>query len=383
VTLARISGRRVLLVDYHLLVDDVAAVLNAAGAHVRRLYPASLGVDTFAHACREHRPHFVLSVNHAPPLAFLCSRSGVPYVSWTIDPLPHERRQVLPGTKLEQCLCFVHRRKLVPDLLGAGLPRVEYLPLAAASRRVIDAPAEPLTSGSPVTFVGGSLASDDAVLAELVARAGWDAASCQRVDAWLDELLTARGDDPAFMGVDSAEELPDWLVTSVPDEQRTDLCEGLNGRLSYWHRRRVVQALGGAGLVVWGDAPWAAYARDYRGLARHGDQLTSIYRTSLCNVDVPRLYQREIVTLRAFDVLAAGGLLLTEAGGELGALVSPDGYLTYRDPSDLIDRIEHARSDPAAMRDIARAGQRQVLLAHRLEHRVARIVDACAALGWL
>lgn len=383
-TLARVSGRRILLVDYHLLVDDVAAVLSAAGAHVRRLYPASLGIDTFRHACREHRPHLVLSVNHAPPLAFLCSLSGVPYVSWTIDPLPNARRQVLPGTKLERCLCFVHRRKLVPELLAAGLPRVEYLPLAAASRRVLEAPAEPLAADAPVTFVGGSLASDDAALKELVTGVGWDAPLRERVDGWLAELLAARGDDPAFMGVESADELPDWLASSVPHEQRAALCEGLNGRLSYWHRRRVVQGLGACGLVVWGDAGWAPHARDYRGLARHGDQLTGIYRTSLCNVDVPRLYQREIVTLRAFDVMAAGGLLLTEAGGELGALVSPDGYLSYRDPQELVQQIELARrSDPGALRDIARAGQRQVLLAHRLEHRVERIVRECFAMGWL
>jgi hypothetical protein len=383
VTLARISGRRVLLVDYHLLVDDIAAVLSASGAHVRRLYPASLGVETFKHACREHRPHLVLSVNHAPPLAFLCSLSGVPYVSWTIDPLPQARRQVLPGTKVAQCLCFVHRRKLVPDLLAAGLPRVEYLPLAAASRRVLEAPGAALAADAPVTFVGGSLASDDAELAQLVARAGWDATSCARVDGWLDELLAARGDEPAFMGIASADELPSWLASRVPPAQHVVLCEALNGRLSYWHRRRVVQRLGACGLVVWGDAAWAPYVRDYRGLARHGDELTHIYRTSLCNVDVPRLYQREIVTLRAFDVMAAGGLLLTEAGGELGALVSPDGYLSYRDPHEQIEQIERARRDPAGMHDIARAGQRQVLLAHRLEHRVARIVQRCFELGWL
>jgi hypothetical protein len=383
VTLARVSGRRVLIVDYHLLVDDVSGVLSASAAHVRRLYPASLSVETFKQACKDHRPHLVLSVNYAPPLALLCSLIGVPYVSWSIDPLPPGRRQVMPGTRLELCLAFAHRRKLVADLLSAGLPRVEHLPLAAAARRVIDAPAEPFTAASPVTFVGGSLATDDAALQELMVSSGWDVALRERVDGWLAELLDAGGDQPSFMGIEGAHELPGWLASRVPHEQHPELCEALNGRLSYWHRRRVVQALGASDLVVWGDAGWAPHARHYRGLARHGDQLTGIYRTSLCNVDIPRLYQREIVTLRAFDVMAAGGLLLTEAGGELGALVSPDGYLAYRGLDELVAQIELARRDPAAMQDIACAGQRQVLLAHRLEHRVARIVAACDALGWL
>jgi glycosyl transferase family 1/uncharacterized protein DUF3880 len=382
VTLSRVAGRRVLLVDYHLLADDVSAALAQAGAHVRRLYPATLSVDTFKHACRELKPHIVLSVNHAPPLAFLCSLVGVPYVSWSIDPLPLEREQVLRGTRKELCLCFVHRRKLVPRLRAAGFPRVEYLPLAAAARRVVAA-AQPLALDASVTFVGGSLASDDVALGELAASAGWEASLGERVDDWLSELLLGRGDDPSFTGIDAEQAPPSWLAERLPSEGWPRLVEALNGRLGYWHRRRVIQSLAALGLVVYGDRGWAPIARDYRGLAQHGEPLTLIYRSSLCNLDVPRLYQREIVTLRAFDVMAAGGLLLTEAGGELGALVSPDGYLAYGNLEELAEQIELARRHPDEAREMARAGQRQVLLAHRLEHRLERIVAACDALGWL
>jgi hypothetical protein len=365
------------------LVDDISAALTAAEAHVRRLYPASLSVDTFKHACRELKPHFVLSVNHAPALAFLCSLVGVPYVSWSIDPLPLGREQVLPGTNVELCLCFVHRQKLVPWMIGAGLPNVDYLPLAAAARRVVDVLEPPLAADASLTFVGGSLASDDVALTELAARAGWDTALCERIDAWLSELLSAGADDPSFMGIDAAEPPPAWLAERLPPGVWAKVVEALNGRLSHWHRRRVIQSLSSLGLVVYGDHGWVPFARDYRGLAEHGAELTRIYRTSLCNLDVPRLYQRDIVTLRVFDVMAAGGLLLTEAGGELGALVSPDCYLGYRSPSELAEHVERARLRPSEMRDMARAGQRQVLLAHRLEHRLERIVRACAAQGWL
>ncbi|MEK7255824.1 MAG: hypothetical protein AAB316_13825, partial [Bacteroidota bacterium] len=39
-------------------------------------------------------------------------------------------------------------------------------------------------------------------------------------------------------------------------------------------------------------------------------EMTRVYRDAAMNVDVPRLHQREIATLRAFDVMASGGLLL-------------------------------------------------------------------------
>lgn len=365
------------------MVDDISDALTAAGVHVRRLYPASLSVDAFKHACRELKPHFVLSVNHAPVMAFLCSLVGVPYVSWSIDPLPLGREQVLPGTNVELCLCFVHRRKLVPRLVGAGLPRVEYLPLAAAARRVVDTPRAPIAADASVTFVGGSLASDDVALTELAASADWDTDLCERIDAWLSELLLAGGDQPSFMGIDAAEPPPTWLGERLATDAWAKVAEALNGRLSHWHRRRVIQSLGSLGLVVYGDRGWVPFARDYRGLAQHGVELTRIYRTSLCNLDVPRLYQRDIVTLRVFDVMAAGGLLLTEAGGELGALVSPDCYLGYRSPDELAEHVERARLRPSDVHEMARAGQRQVLLAHRLEHRIERIVRACDAQGWL
>lgn len=391
---AGVSGRRVLLVDYHLLADDVAATLTAWGAHVRRLYPAELRLASFQQACREHEPHLVFSVNHAPPLAFLSTAMGVPYVSWSIDPLGPERWQVLPGTDLGRCLCFVHRRALLPELLGKGFARVMHLPLGAARRRVVvggaDEPApgvvgadEPARAGE-VTFVAGSLLSDERALVALQDELGWDSALRAQVDEWLESAFVAGADDPSFMGIDGHAPPPAWLAAHVAVERWPTIVDALNGRLGYWHRRRVVRRLSEHGLVVYGDEGWAASARDYRGLVSHrGVALTALYRSSLANLDVPRLYQREIVTLRAVDVLAAGALLITEAGGELAELVPEDGYLAYRTLDELVEQIEALRRDPASARERARVGQRAVLAEHLLEHRLERITRVCRALGWL
>jgi hypothetical protein len=351
---------------------------------VRRVYPAALSVAKFRHACAELRPHLVLSINYAPPLGLLCSLEGVPYVSWSIDPLPAARQQMLPGTNAELCLCFMHRKRLVESFRAAGFT-AEYLPLAAASRRVVAWESAPraLEPGPRVSFVGGSLASDDAALERFYSRASFQQPLRERIDDWLNEWLQHADSDSSWSGIDAEHELPPWLAAHVAPGNRLEFIELLNGRLGYWHRRRVVQALAGEGLVVYGDEAWAQVARDYRGLAEHGEQVTSIYRLSRCNLDIVRLYQREIATLRAMDVLAAGGLLLTERGGDLEDLLPERPFLSYADLEGVRLALAELDEHPARMRELARAGQREVVRAHLIEHRVTHMLEACAERGWL
>ena len=80
---------------------------------------------------------------------------------------------------------------------------------------------------------------------------------------------------------------------------------------------RALAASGSGELSVWGDDGWSALegsgARQ-RGYAGHRHELTRIYASAGINVDIGRLYQSDIVTLRVFEVLACQGFLLAEHG---------------------------------------------------------------------
>ena len=168
----------VLVVDYVLLSRDVAQVLKERGARVSWLSPKHLTVAGFEAACRKHHPRFLFSVNFSPELAFLCSRYQLPYLSWTVDPLPRQRFLLYPGTDVTCCRVFCHQHALVDRFRGLGFRSARFLPLAAPDRRAPVADKVSLESRHClVSFVGQSLINEK-VSAQTALREAGEARSC-------------------------------------------------------------------------------------------------------------------------------------------------------------------------------------------------------------
>lgn len=378
-------GERLLLVDYALLVKDVERLLLKWGYQPTIKAPKELSVAGFPQLLREHSPALVLSINYSPELAWLCTRHHLPYLSWTVDPLPGSRCVVLHGTQVELCLTFCHSRPLGTRLAAAGLRQVEHLPLAAAEHRAQPLPAASLTPyRSALTFVGSSLAAEAASLEVMLAEFGIPTGRRAEVGAVLANEFEENRDNPQFFGVSTKLWQSIQGTTCAagwrPGEQ-AKLLERLNGRLAHLYRAYVVRGLSDHGLRVYGDLGWRGIARDYRGSADHGEELTRIYQASAANLDLVRLYQREIVTLRAMDTLSSGGLLLTEKGGELPQLVGEDAVVTYATLGELKERVEEVRA--GAYSGVGAIAAERVQQAHQLSHRLARMLARAAQRGWL
>jgi spore maturation protein CgeB len=120
----------------------------------------------------------------------------------------------------------------------------------------------------------------------------------------------------------------------------------------------------------------------YRGGADHGEELTLIYCASGINLDIPRLYQRQTITMRIFDILASGGFVLAERSAALEAVFEEDRHLAYYDCQDALnDVLARWMSVPLAREAIAKAGRQEVLDKHQMEHRAYAILKAIQDLG--
>jgi spore maturation protein CgeB len=107
--------------------------------------------------------------------------------------------------------------------------------------------------------------------------------------------------------------------------------------------------------------------------------MTASYRKAGINLDVPRLHQREIATLRAFDVLACGGVLLVESGTELETLFrAGEEFLTWRTPAERDELVARGIRDPRSFDQVAKAAW-SAAASHLLDSRVARILAAFEA----
>lgn len=385
--------RRALLFRYALLAEDVAAELTRLGVEVHWLTPKTVTLRDFEAACAHLQPDFVFTINFSPEIALLASHARRPYLSWTIDPLPAERLRLHLGTDPNNCLAFAHRRALVEALARLGLPNVGHLPLAAAARRCEAGERADELQGfrCDASFVGNSLADDGRAFTQALREMGADSTAVAMWQNWAAHELVAHQDGVTYEGIEPHE--PNAALLSAPldrlDSARLDLprlIDAANGRLAQLWRERVVRTADAAlravtpplRFAVWGDAGWVGAAGEaYRGVAQHGEVVSRIYAASRVNLDVPRIYQRDIVTLRVFDVLACGGLVLTEPSADLTELFTDGEHLvTYTGLRELARKVTELARDPARCAELGARGREHVLRHHQLSQRVRTLLDA-------
>ncbi len=373
---ARREGARgtVLMMHGKLFVADLAELLEAQGWAVRIAKPAGLDVARFDALLEETKPRFLFTVNFSPELAFLATRRGLTYLSWTIDPLPPSRLQLLPGTDPERCVAFAHRHAIVHALRAAGLTRCAFMPLAASpSRRPAEQGLERYRCA--VSFVGSSLVVEERSLMKRLEALGAPTDLWPRVVTWLDERFDARGRDLSFEGI-GPEDLPDFVRSALPEADAVELADRANGALSHRLRMRRVELLDDLKIDVYGDDGWEPLGARYRGRAHHGEELTTIYTASGANLDVPRIYQRDIVTMRVFDVMRCRGVVLAEASPALKELFDDAHLLTYTDDASLRAQVLRLRDDPTLGASIGEAARRHVEAHHTMTHRLATLLQA-------
>jgi spore maturation protein CgeB len=379
----------ILFIEYHLFMPDVRKLLVDGGYALVGLQSHDLSVERFNAACDAHHPQWLFSINFSPEIAYLCSTRDLPYVSWTIDPLPHNRLALIGGTKPASCLAFAHDLQTVHHLAGQGIHASHLLLAAPANRRSpITETARLMPYRCDVSFVGSSMIDEMSSLDHWLVARGGDALSAAALD-WAHRLLQLVGSDPAFCGlhtVGGLDALPDFLKDiCISEAEQDELISLLDGVLSALYRQRGVGIMGrfNGASAVWGDPGWTDIHPHYRGGADHGEELTMIYCASGINLDVPRLYQRQTITMRIFDILASGGFVLAERSAALEAVFEEDRHLAYYDSHDnLNDVLARWKSAPLAREAIAKAGLKEVLDKHQIKHRVETILNSVQKQGW-
>jgi spore maturation protein CgeB len=148
-------------------------------------------------------------------------------------------------------------------------------------------------------------------------------------------------------------------------------------------RRRidVLSRLPPSALKIFGGPDWAAkgspLAKCYAGRpVRYGSDLSSIYFHSRINMNVFHAQCFDSTNSRVYDVLAAGGFLLTEDRPVLRREFEVGRHLvTFSTPDEARDMVAYYLGHPAEREAIAREGQRHVLARHKFSERCRRLLD--------
>ena len=145
---------------------------------------------------------------------------------------------------------------------------------------------------------------------------------------------------------------------------------------SRW-RFHVLESLDSA-IDVWGDTGWEELKGahiTFQGRCGHHAELNRVYGTSLINLDIGRVYQEEIVTMRVFDVLASQRLILSPHTPALVELFEPDREIvTYRSLEELNAKIRYYLEHPSEALAIAERGYQRVVKEHQIVHRLETLI---------
>jgi len=382
-----LQAKRALLCAGTLFVDDLADSLTEAGYSCFTWDVGRLSPEELAITAKRFDATLVAGINYTQGLAEACRDLGLRLVIWEIDPATDELTPCRPPA--EHAQIFTYRRAQVPVFEAAGFPNASYLPLAANPNRRF--PADPKADDAsdyraPIAFVGASMREQanrfgEHLIAEYCLWRGGSPieakAECTRA---LDGVRNDHRSDLTSSRVEAllSEALPEFVEAIRRRPNKPDPVVLASEIIAADKRLSYVELLGPLGVHVWGDQAWQSAERSgatYRGLAGHRFELGRIYSGATVNVDIGRLYQNDMVTMRVFDVMACRGFVLTERNDALLELFTEGVELDcYTSADELLEKAKYYSTHPAEAAAIATRGYEAVLAHHTISGRVATML---------
>ena len=359
-----------------LFVNDVGNILQDKGYAVYMWDVESVSHDEVVYGALCAKPTLCVSINYRYGLAEIVERISSKLLVWEIDPSMDQIRPL--ATESSCSFVYTWRRAHIDAFQRAGFKNVRYLPLATDINRCFPAKGTPLERekyGASISFVGASLVDQGRHYRDvfLSSYEQWS----QRKDGQ-ERLLSLM-----------QEQSEDWSQFLVPDLLRkwfpefSKAMEGaqvsLSSLLGEWtasrKRNAYVTALESKSIDVWGDRRWGSIP-NYRGQAGHLREVVHIYRHSTINVDINRIYQPDIVTMRVFDVIASGGFILTEYTPALDEIFDVGVEIaTYRTMEELVEKVDYYLAHPQERQEVIAAGLSRVLRDHTMRLRIETMLS--------
>ncbi len=378
--------------EHVTFAEDVSAAFAELGLKVVKL---KLDPDPvkLAGAVKQCAPRFLFSINFSPYILQIAEHLEMPYVSWTIDTpcfsLFNEKN------KSPRALLFVYEQEVCDRLRIDGFENVWYLPAAANPARFDKAllsKADRDCYSCNVSFVGTTgvvneyrklfLDHVDGDLKDLTDRIS--AAQLDRPERYMVyELIRSYREEN---GIDITRQFYEKSMTRlggenyIPDDERfamvlaKEIC-------SCWRKKVISRIAGSHEIHVYGDAEWerlepTSPGLKYRGRARHFEDLPRIYKSSKINLNLTRIYVESGLPMRVFDVLAAGGFLLTNHKKDLDRLFKPGrDMVVFNDDKEMMEAIDYYLEHETERQEIAARGYEAVKERHTFVHRMREVLD--------
>ncbi len=132
-------------------------------------------------------------------------------------------------------------------------------------------------------------------------------------------------------------------------------------------------------LSSWGNSDWSQLNwknNRYQGPAELYKDTSNIYAQSKINLNIQRIYAQDGLSDRVFNVMMAGGFLLTDRNASIQELFIEDRHLVlFSSKQEMLEKINYYRIHPDKRDEIAMNGKKEVLANHSCLSRMRKILD--------
>lgn len=335
---------------------------------------------------RENQYDMVFTVNYFPLISNVCMRTGIKYVSWTCD---NPLISMYHESVFNNCnYIFTFDKTNYLEFRGMGVTHIWYLPLAVDVKRldtVIDSADELAKYRGDVAFVGS-----------LYERNSYDKLKHKLpeylrgyFDAVMEAQLNISGANivEPMLTADILEQLQEYFKLEKSEGSFSDLglifqTTVLGFKIAEIQRRRALIELSKYYRVnVYSNSDVSDLIRvQYCGSVDYWSEMPKVFRMSKINLNFTIPNIKSGIPLRMWDVLGAGGFLLTNYQAEIPYFFEEGKDLVCFDGiEDLKEKVGYYLTHEEERQAIAIQGYRKVKEQHNYIERIREMLSICDA----
>ena len=308
--------------------------------------------EIFSKTLRDNCPDFVFSFNFLPVVSKVCNKEGIIYVSWVYD---NPEIFLYSYQVINPCnIVLMFDSKQYEIFKRGGIKTVEYLPLAASTRRLdmYKPSAEKKAKfETDVSFVGSLYTERKQYYEEILPKLR------PYTKGYIDGIIHAQ---LQVYGVNFVEEC---LTPEITDEIQKasgiypypDSAETLeylfanfiiNRQVTIIERKEILSMVGekfGLRLYTYNqNSAFSPKGVQNMGPADYFEEMPYIFKLSKVNLNITLRSIQNAIPLRAYDILGAGGFLLTNYQVDLARhFVAGEEYVYFENREDLLNKIDY------------------------------------------
>lgn len=384
IKILHVSTKEIKLIDIPRALDEMGYNVYHAQLGITALDFREEDSDKVCKAIDEYKVDCVTTHDFSESVSYACMQKNVPYISWIYDA---PQKELYAYQAHYPCnYIFAFDKTQCEQLKDSGLKNVFYMPLAIHSEKVKrDLLKYPRKKSQDIVFIGQlyKIESLDAVVARAEGKVK------EELDKSFEELFMKWDKEHKIYGSMSDETAA--FFDQYSERNLTTRYQYIPHGLYYeaavlsriLANRERVHILNA--LAEKYDVNFYTKDKDVSQLSNkvkihpgigYDEGISALYRDAKINLNITLHCIQTGASQRIFDVMAAGGFMLSNYQEELEELFVPGKEIVlYHNEEELLQLAEYYLTHDEERREIARNGQEKVLRLHGFHNKLDRMLD--------